>query len=111
MLLTAAESSVGMPCGAHRDTPVFAGPEQSDLAQPTRAFSVAAHVHHHLHRRGQLAVQRRAVEPAERGKGFEASRYLGGVVGVYRPGAAVVAGLSCLFRERSVRSRRAFHAV
>jgi hypothetical protein len=38
-------------------------------------------------------VQRPPVEPAERGKGFEASWYLGGVVGVYRPGATVVAGV------------------
>ncbi|PXX13355.1 hypothetical protein C8E89_101512 [Mycolicibacterium moriokaense] len=94
MLTTAAQSGVNMPRGGHPDTPVFSGPEHSDLTQPTRAVSVAAHVHHHLHRRGQLAVQRRAVKPAERGKRFEASRNLGGVVGVYRPCAAVVAGLS-----------------
>src|SRR5258705_2954999 len=95
MLLTAAEPSVDMPRGGHPDTAVIAGVEHSDLAQSPRAVSVATHVQDHLHRGGELAVQRRAVEPAERGKGLEASRHLGGGVGVYRPRPACMAGLAC----------------
>ena len=95
MLLTAAEPGVDMPCGGHPDTAVIAGLEHSDLAHSTRAVPVAAHVQDHLHRGGELAVQRRAVEPAERGEGLEASRHLGGVVRVYRPGPAVMAGVEC----------------
>ena len=98
MLLAAAEPGVDVPCGGHPDTAVIAGLEHSDLAQSTRAVSVAAHVQDHLHRGGELAVQRCAVEPADRGKGLEASRHLGGVVGVYRSGAAVVDDLSCHLR-------------
>ena len=82
-----------MPCSRHPNAAVIAASKHSDLAESARAVSVTAHVQHHLHGRGQLAVQRDAVEPAESGKGLEASRHLSGIVGMHRAGASVVAGV------------------
>jgi integrase len=60
---------------------------------------------------GELAVQRRPVQPAGCGERLEPGRHLSGTVGVHRARSPVVAGLSSHGNGRSPRLPRASHRL
>ena len=89
----AAESGVGAPRGRDSDQAVALPPQHRDLGEPAFAGLVAPDVQQHLHCRGELTVQREAVEAAESCEGLEPGGHFGGIVRVDGSRAAVVTGV------------------
>ncbi len=84
---------IRVPGRRHPNQTALIPPQHRDLAEPSITIAVPADVQQHLHRSGELAVQREAVEAAERRERLEAGGHLGGIVRVHGPRAAVVAGV------------------
>ena len=83
---------VGMP---HRDRPhpPLNLAQHGDFGEPTPTGAIPRDVQQHLDGRGELTVQRRPVETAERAQRLQPGGNFGGAVGVHRARAPVVAGV------------------
>ena len=64
-----------MPGRHHRHPARLLAVQQRDLAEPAAPVAAATDVQHYLHCRGQLTVQGRAIQAAQRGKSFQPGRH------------------------------------
>jgi hypothetical protein len=86
--------TVRMP---HRDrvNPPFGLAQHGDLTEPSPADAIPRDMQQHLHRSGELTVQCRLIEAAERAQCLQPGGNLARVVGVHGARPAIVAGVQC----------------